>query len=140
MIKVSKAVMLTGEDAGLHNLVGRIHGSHIHRGINRRDPILIINLDNQKRIIRYAMGGSGIKGLSKDGVAIDYDGIDTLGLPYQKDTPINCNLLVRKASKWEQIRCFWNHPDVPTQLSVRLGLLSVVLGVSGLGLGLLSLF
>jgi hypothetical protein len=84
------------------------------------------------------MGGSSVKAMSRNAIAIDYDGFETLGIPYSKQ-PIDKELMVRKATTYEKYSIYMKHPDLGIQISVRLGLIGVFLGVLGFSLGILSL-
>lgn len=137
---IKQSMMLTGDDAGLGNLIARIHNTHIKRTFKRRDAVIIKNIDNGASIIRYVMGGSYLfEGKPSSLIAFDYDGYDTLGLPYKPTEVIDCNLQVRKATVLEKYLYLSKHPDLSIQLSIRLGLLGAVLGFAGLVLGIISL-
>lgn len=138
-VKIDSVVMLSGEDAGIHNLIARIRNYHIKRDFQRRDAVIIKNLSNGSRIIRYVMGEPQAMELEKGSMAIDYDGLITLGLKYSVD-PQDCNLVVKKAGLFEKYLFFMNHPDLGIQLSIRLGVLGAMLGLLGLILGISSLF
>lgn len=138
---IRKSMMLTGNDAGIGNLIARIHNTHIKKSFRRREAVIITNLDNHESIIRYVMGGGDLfEGMPVESVAVDYDGYDTLGLPYSKDKPIDCNLEVRRATTIEKYAFFWRHPDLSVQLSIRLALLGAMLGVCGLIISIISFF
>ena len=136
--KIKTLFMLSKEDAGLDRLIVRVHNSCINTLFFRREAVVIVNNDNGKKIIRYAMGGSNIRGLDRNSVAIDYDGYDGLGVKYSKKA-VNVDLLIRKAGSLEKYSFFLNHPDLSISLSIRLGLVGVILGITGLALGIISL-
>lgn len=137
-IETKKILLLRDGDSGLHNLIVRVHGTHINSSFKRRDPVVICNTQNKKKIIRYVLGGGSLPGLTKDSLAIDYDGLETLGFKMKKQQV--ANLIVRKPKVFEKYLFFIQHPDLSTSLSIRLGLLGAFLGFLGLILGITSLF
>lgn len=125
----NKVLRLPNEDSGLaHNIV-RLENSRMGRGkgkIRRRTALHISNRANDAWIIRYSMGNGGtVKGLNKDNIALDYDGIKELDVEYKTD----CCLTVRKARWWHVTRWFWNYQDLNVRLSFRLGLIGFLLGI-----------
>lgn len=137
MLKVDKLILLPKEDSGVRNLIVRVHGTLIKSSFQRRQPVVICNPENGAKIIRYVMGSGSLSGVTKSAIAIDYDGLDTLGYKMKKDQP--CELLVRKAKPFETYQFFIRHPDLAVQLSIKLGLTGVALGMVGLVLGAVSL-
>lgn len=139
-LKVSAVVSLPVEDSGLSNAIVRVHNSRIDRckkdkqRFFRREPLVIMSPETGAFIVRYAMGGGGVKGVCRNTIALDYDGIDALGIRF--NAPVE--LLVRRASTIEVYRWFWQHPALSVQLSVRLGVVGAVLGVMGFLTGIVS--
>ncbi|OIP95598.1 MAG: hypothetical protein AUK56_04890 [Thiomicrospira sp. CG2_30_44_34] len=137
-MKASKVLLLGKEDSGIHNLIVRIHGCHVKTVFSRREAVIILNPNNKTKIIRYVMGSGAMPGVTKESIAIDYDGLDTLGYKMKLEQP--CDLVVRKASFVEKLAIFSQHPDLGVNLSLKLGVTGVALGLIGLGLGIISLF
>lgn len=134
MLHIENVVMLTKDDAGLDKLLCRIYPGHINKIFKRREPIIIKGTDG-KKIIRYAVGGAGIAGINSKTIGIDYDGLESLGIGYNGG---KVSLVVRKATGFEIIRCFLNHPEIQTRISIRLGFLGAFLGFLGLFISILS--
>lgn len=97
----------------------------------RRDAVLVMNPVTGGKVVRYAMGNSGIKGLTKDSVAIDYDAAVELNVKFGDP----CSVLVRRAKTHEVISWFLHHKDLNVRISMRLSILSVLLGFAGLVAG-----
>lgn len=140
-LSISRLAMLPEKDSGLHNLIVRINGRHINGYFKRRDPVVIVNKENGEKIIRYALGHGSLPGITKEAIAVDYDGIVTLGFCQKKlnEDISDCNLIVRKPRIMEKYLFFTRHPDLGIQLSIRLGLVGCFLGMVGLFLGVISL-
>jgi hypothetical protein len=140
-MKTSKLMLLPKEDSGLHQLIARVHGSHINSAFKRRDAVIIENPQTGAKIIRYVLGHGGLPGVTKQAIAVDYDGLETLG--YRMKPEQCANLIVRKAKPYESIYYLTKHPDLVVQLSIKLALLSTALGLIGLVgviVSLMSLF
>lgn len=135
-MKCNQLLVLPEKDSGIDNLICRIHSKNLGQ-FGRRTPVIIENSENNAQCIRYVMGGGGFKGLTKDSVAIDYDGLLTLG--YKLKDEQSCSLNIRKAKWYEHYLFFAKHPDLAVRLSMQLGLTGVFLGMIGLFLGVVSL-
>lgn len=126
-----RIVQLTPEDSGLSNNIVRLNNIWIdskkmNRSVYfRRDPVVIKNTENGQTIVRYVMGSPGGFSVKKSELAIDYDGMDTLGVQRGQE----CHLLVKRANIVERLVWLLKHPDLNVNLSIRLALLSVVLGL-----------
>ena len=81
-IQANQVVMLTGDDAGLHNLIARVRNNHIKRDFQRREAVIIKNLETGTKIIRYVMGESQNLELERGTIAVDYDGLVSLGYKF----------------------------------------------------------
>lgn len=131
---VSKIIRLPVEDSGYQCSIVRFHNSMIDSTKRnrvmffRREAILIVNGSTKRRILRYAMGNSGIAGLTKAAIAIDYDAVDELGLKFG----VCENISARRARQYEVLLWFWSHKDLNVRLSMRLAVLGVILGTAGL--------
>lgn len=141
MLHINHAVQLPPQDSGLQLAIARFHNRHIdakrldRSKFFRRDALCIVNLDNNARIIRYAMGGAAVKGVCMDAIGLDYDGVDALGIRFHQPA----RLVVRRALRWEVIHWLATYPDLSVRLSIQLGLLGACLGVLGFAIGLISL-
>lgn len=126
-----RIVQLPPEDSGLSNNIVRLNNNWIDsKKMNRslyfrRDPVVIKNTENGRTIVRYVMGSPGGFSVKKSELAIDYDGMDTLGVQRGQE----CHLLVKRANIVERLVWLVKHPDLNVNLSIRLALLSVVLGL-----------
>ena len=131
---------LPSTDHNRHTIV-RLHNSHIDgsrsdkQRLFRRDPVVITNRTNGAKIIRYAMGNARCAGITKQTVALDYDGRDQLGLKHDD----GIDLEVRRARAFEVTQWFWGHDDLNVRLSTRLAVLGFFLGVTGLITGIADL-
>ncbi|GAB6071606.1 hypothetical protein JCM30760_27040 [Thiomicrorhabdus hydrogeniphila] len=127
MIKFNKVQLLPKEDSGIHNLLIRVHGSHINSTFKRREPVVIVNPENNAKCIRYVMGAGSMAGITKSTLAVDYDALDTLGFKMRKEQ--ECLLIVRKPKPFEVYSFLMRHPDLSVQLSIKLGVLGSLLGL-----------
>ncbi|MUJ20325.1 hypothetical protein [Aliivibrio fischeri] len=94
----------------------------------RREPIKIINVVTKEWVIAYAAGSSGIKGLTKSTIAIDYDTADLLGINFKEEV----NIQVKRASYYDCLKWFTFHPDKNQQIATHFGLVGVAFGFLGL--------
>lgn len=92
----------------------------------RRQAVIVSNPATRLWILRYAFGNPGSLSLKGDEIAIDYDGLQQLGI-----TSTAVSLNVTRASWWQICVHFWYHHDLNVQISMRLGLIGFVLGVIG---------
>jgi len=92
--------------------------------------------------------GAGGTGLTKDAIELDYDSRLELGINGRPDQDgfYACELVLAPSSFWEIVRAHWTHPSLAYRVPYRLAVLSVVLGgvglllgVSGLVIGIMSL-
>ena len=134
-------VRLENVDAGISNSIVRLSNSMIdakridRKCFFRREPLLIRNPDNGSSIIRFGMGSNGLKGLTKDAIALDYDATDALGVTFKSEV----NLEVKRASRRQVYLWFYNHPDLLVQISSRLAMFGAVMGLMGLGISVLPI-
>ncbi|AJY53186.1 hypothetical protein [Halomonas sp. KO116] len=141
MLHMNYVVQLPPQDSGLQLGIARFHNLHIdakrqdHSRLFRRNAVCIVNPENGAWIIRYAMGSGGVKGVCKDSVGLDYDGVDALGIRFNQPA----QLVIRRARRREVIRWLATYPDLPVRLGIQLGLLGAVLGLLGAGLGIMGL-
>lgn len=133
-------VELPEKDQGLQHSIVRLYSTHLDREkknpskFRRRQPVLIVNEDTKAEILRFVMGSKN-GGIKKDQVSLDYDGVDALGVRFQK----RVTLTVRPAKKREIVKHYVDHPDMTIQVSMRLALWGVALGLFGAVTGALSI-
>ena len=120
-------IALPSADSGLQHSIVRLHNIHIGANkIKRRTPVVIKNLDNQKKVIRYAMGNGGtVKKLTKSTIALDYDGVNDLGVYFEQEG----RFIVREATLVECIESLLWSADLNVRLNTRIALLSAALGI-----------
>ena len=85
--------------------------------------------------------GAGGTGLTRDAIELDYDSRTELGLSGRPDADgfYTCKLQLQPSTPIERAKAHWTHPSLAYRVPYRLALLSVVLGLVGLVLGILSL-
>ena len=88
--------------------------------------LVIVNKADGSKVLRYAMGNSGLK-ICKNAIGLDYDAVDALNVSNKQEV----DLEVRRAKRWEIWHWYWQHPDQSVQLSIKLGVAGAVLGVMG---------
>lgn len=139
-IDVDNVVQLPSGDAGLHNNIVRLNNLHIDskkRDISRffrREAVVVENIKNKEKVLRYVMGNPGGISISKSGAALDYDAIDGLGIKYREAV----SLKIRRASAAEIYQWFWIYPDLGIRLSIRLGVVGAMLGIMGFLTGIIT--
>ncbi|MEQ9223906.1 MAG: hypothetical protein RJQ08_10780 [Salinisphaeraceae bacterium] len=142
MCYIANNVMpLARDDYQFGDPVVRVPNRVIRDGlIKRRQPVMIYRKENRKaKVLRFALGvGRPPEGFDDETILLDYDAKIGLGLRRADEA----SLEVRPATRWEIWGWYWNHDQPPVRLSIRLGVLSVVLGVigaMGVALSLVSL-
>ncbi|EOV0985978.1 hypothetical protein ACW6AV_003464 [Edwardsiella piscicida] len=141
-MKIEIVEPLPPQDSGLQHCIARFHNHNIDSKRKdtarffRREMVVIVNLETKAQVLRYAMGNPGSLSITKQGVALDYDAVDALGVGFRK--PVN--LEVRRALFKEVFLWFWGYPDQSIQLSIRLGVLGSVLGLLGFLISIISFF
>jgi len=134
------------EDPHFAASIVRLHSSHIDaRKKNRnkyfrREAVIIKNRETGQWIVRMVLGSKGISGLTRDALALDYDGIDALGYTQAVFAGEPVDLEITRANDWDVIRYYWNHPDIGYRTAHRITAISFGLGLIGLVLGVLTLF
>lgn len=98
----------------------------------RREPVTIIVGD--KKVIRFAVGAKSLP-LKKYHVALDYDAIDSLNIKYGDQSD---SVQIRRSTRREVWGWFYNHPDLGVRISIRIGVLGSVTGVTGILMSLAS--
>ena len=143
---VKKIVKPARDSADFASGIVRLHNSWIDASkrnrdkFHRREAVLITNPDNGQSIVRMAMGSNATPGLSRNAAALDYDAVDALGVGYNvyEGTPLH--LLVKRATPLDVFRHFWNHPDIGYRTAHQIAVVSLAMGLIGLGLGMVALF
>ena len=136
-MKFNNVVRLPDCDSGVNLSIVRFYNGHIDskkkdkNKFFRREAVTIKNPQNGARILRYAMGNAGLP-INKTSLAIDYDGIDALGVKYK--TPND--LIVTRATSIDVYRWFLQHPDLIVRTSIKLAILGAVLGIMGFIVGI----
>lgn len=100
------------------------------QGFQRREPVMIThrNGPDSPKVLRFAMGlGGGVKGFTNDCIGLDYDAARELGITADSEV----DLVVAPASKREVFMWYWDHDQPVVRMGIRMGALSVVLGVIG---------
>ncbi len=83
-------VRLSEQDSGLHHSIVRFNNTLIDSNRQnpakffRREPVVIVNTQNNQRVIRYAMGNAGTYSIKKSAIGLDYDGVDALGIKFKE--------------------------------------------------------
>ncbi|HEP8970320.1 TPA: hypothetical protein VDU83_002658 [Pseudomonas aeruginosa] len=140
-MEVLIVVQLPPEDSGIQNSIVRFHNSRMDSKkadksrFFRREPLMIINPETGARVLRVAMGNPGLEGIVKNGVGLDYDAVDALGVRFNRDVKLE----VRRATILDVYQWYWQHPDVGLRLSSRLGIVGGILGVLGFVVGVIPL-
>ncbi|MBO9471105.1 hypothetical protein J7355_13470 [Endozoicomonas sp. G2_2] len=111
-------------------------------GIKRREPVMVSHRNDPTgpKVLRFALGlGGGVKGFTNDCIGLDYDAARELGVSADEETDLN----VTRASKSEVFMWYWHHDQPVVRMGIRMGALSVVLGVIGalgVAVSIISLF
>jgi hypothetical protein len=121
-----QVIRLPKEDTGMTNNIVRVPNIHVKR-FGRRKAVIITNnsIEGSPSILRYVMGGSSLRGLNSETIALDYDGVNDLNMLYRTDT----DLQVRPANWLDEQRWLLTHADLNVRLSYRLGVIALGLGV-----------
>lgn len=96
---------------------------------------------NKATLYRRLRGVGADTSLPVDAIELEYDSRLALGLPGPPDANgfYACDLAIEPATPLDKMRAHWNHPTIEYRVSYRLALLSVVLGLVGFILGIISL-
>ena len=94
----------------------------------------------KSQIYRRARGLSSV-GMTQDAIELDYDSRDELGINGQADSNgfYACKVTIEKSTLRERLKGHWSNPNPAYTVPYRLAVLSVMLGLVGLFLGILSL-
>lgn len=119
---------LDDRDAGIEKAFVRVNNRRIDaKGqdparLRRRQAVTLINRDNGLKTVVFALGSPS---LPFDGIAIDWDSRQAIGLGYNDR---QANIELRPARAHELVGHYVFHQDAGMRLSVRLGLLGAALG------------
>ena len=130
-------------------------------GIKRIDWVVLRSNVSGKSIYRMAQGCGRINGFTPGTVMIGYE--DMLELePDRKDQHPNCvatlkkegsteakpteiqkaysvDWTLRRVGRFESIMAYWQHPDSGYQISVRIAIVSLIVGILGFVMGFFGL-
>lgn len=143
-IYVASTVMrLPAKDAGVVSSIVRVHPSRIgqetgrgRRGLTRRDPVKLVNLETGAHTLRFAIGSGSMEIRSPNAIAADYDAFDALGIHPGDKAEIG----VYRASYLAVLRYYLRHPDWGYRLATHMGAGGLLFGIIGALLGAASLF
>lgn len=116
--------------------VARVYTGHL-KSLGGRNNWVTIASDSRK-IYRMVKGAS----ISADTVELDYDSRLMLGITgnsREDDNYWKCKLTVSRASFIQKMKAHWDHPEISYQVSYRISLIGLVLGVMGFLQGIYSL-
>jgi len=130
---------LPSEDAGIQKGIVRLHNGNIgSRGSGRFyrwQPVVVENPNSKRTIVRFVMGSSPSHPIkAENSIQLDYDA--KLELDWTSSDLLN----VYPASQLTLYLWYWRHPDPGYRIAMRLGIISVVLGLLGFVQGFLGLF
>jgi hypothetical protein len=131
--KAKKPVLLKVSDVTLDDVFSDVVRVHIsHRRFANAGAVIRISCNGKSA---YAVA-RGPKGVGSTGIAMDMAIRDRLDVKPGQDR----NFVFEKAGVWGQLCWAWRATDAMPRIAARLGVLSVMLGLIGLGMGALSLF
>jgi hypothetical protein len=118
--------------------VVRVFNGFLEELGGRRSWVVVVG--ETGKIYRRVMGAGGT-GIRKGDIELDYDSRKELGVAGRRDKNgfYTCDLVIRKAKFTEKVRAHWKHPSLEYRVPFQLALLSLALGLIGLGLGIISL-
>ena len=133
---VNSAVLLPKNEYAFNSNIVRLNNSRIDASKTKshlfwRSETVIIKNSKGGQIIRSIAGTPGSLRVTKDAIAIDYDGRSSLGILGIEDN-VPCELTVRPANVFEITKWYLNHPDTGYQLATRIAVLGLFMGVMGL--------
>lgn len=103
---------------------------------NKLLSVIKISTPNGKSIYRAYLGKKGVKGFYKNMVALSPNSIRLLTEKDGKEDPKTIDSVI--ISRGSKFMYFWNHPYHATRISMRLGVWSIVLAVSGILISCIS--
>lgn len=140
MIKITKVWDIQKEQDFYDEAISRVHTSILRdTNLKRNQWIKIVNLDNKKTIFRKVRGASP-KDSSKEYMELDYDSRLELGIVANKNDSgyLDVNLRIEQANYIDIFCANWNYPNYAIKISVRISIISLMLGLIGLILGLIK--
>ncbi|WP_395377021.1 hypothetical protein [Marinicella sp. W31] len=142
-IKINKSRSFTVDHDYNSFCVVRVYGGHL-KALGGRHAWVKLTA-NDKSIYRTIKAGRRIApALTKDAIEIDYDSmleLEQVSYDNKKDEAdfYPCDISVLPATRWEQLKALWQHPDQGYRVSMKISLIGLFLGVIGFITGLLSL-
>lgn len=130
MYEANNAMPLKADDYRFGDPIVRVPNKVLKKHFTRRQPVILANRvrPDTQPVLRFAMGiGGGTKGFTNTSVGIDYDAARELGVEYEAD----CDLTVTAASQQEIFLWYWHHDSPVVRMGIRMGALSVALGIVG---------
>lgn len=131
MVKIDRCGLYTDKEDANRFAVLRVSNSLIKSLGGRKSWVTIKNISNGKKIYR-TLRGAGSRGLKKEYIELDYDGILDLQIDNsarREGSFTVCELEIKKASVAGYILAHWHHPDpafrVPMKIAVLSGLISI---------------
>lgn len=119
----------------------RMHAQAVN-SLDSRDEWVRLD-SNGHHIYRRLRGASalGAPGLDKTAMELDYDSRLELGIhgDWRSNGFIDCDVQVSRAPARAYLAAHWNHPMPAYRVPLRISLVSLVLGLIGIGMGVASL-
>lgn len=119
---------LDDRDAGIEKAFVRVNNRRIDaKGkdptkFRRRQAVTLVNRENRLKTVVFALGSPS---LPFNGIAIDWDSRQAIGLGYNDQ---KADIVLRPARAYEVVKHYVFHQDAGIRLSVRLGILGAALG------------
>lgn len=127
------AVLLSKNDFSFNSNVVRLNNSRIDASKTknhlfwRNETIAIIN-QHGEHVICSVMGTPSTMSITKNAIALDYDGRSYLGI-LGIDEAVQCELTARLALFHEILIWYHSHPDMGYLIATRLGVIGVSPGL-----------
>jgi hypothetical protein len=120
--------------------VVRLQNSEIPSLGGRNAWVKITSMDGAC-VYRMIRGCGELENFPVDAIEFDYETNRALGIPKGRPNALGfypCDLIVRPATRLEILAAHWHHPDHAYRFPLQLSLVSLILGIVGFILGLLS--
>ena len=103
--------------------------------------VCICNLASGSTIYRMTRGSSRKAPLTAEQFEIDYEGLAQLEIPFAKNQNDfrPCDIEITKANQLQLFAAHWRHPDPAYRVPMRLGIISLGLGLLSLVISVMSL-
>lgn len=119
----------------------RLHNSCV-TALGGRNTWVRIESDSGKTVFRMIRGAGAAAGFPADALEFDYETSLALGIPQGAANEHGfypCSLSIRQATHWEILIAHWKHPDPAYRFPLQISLVSLLLGIIGFVLGMVSL-